>query len=141
MRAVRALLAALAAAPLAAGCLASTVVAPGQRAASAGDPHAWRAAAREDVPGLWSSVSLDGPCAAVLHEVHYWLAADGSFSGAALVRVPAPAYTTLSGRWRFEGGELWLSEDGLPATVEASDDLLRLSSEEGVLVLRRRAAP
>ncbi len=137
----RALLAALAAVPLLAGCLASTVVAPDARAASAPDAHVWRTAARDDLPGLYSSISLDGPCAAVLQEVHYRFAADGAFTGAALVRVPAPAYTTLSGRWRFEGGELWLSEDGLPATVEASDDLLRLASEEGVLVLRRRAAP
>ena len=138
-RLVRALVALLLA-PIA-GCLASTVVEPDQRASTAAEPLAWRAAVPDDIPGLYSSDSIDGSLAAVLQEVHYWFGADGRFTGAALLGVPELAYTTLSGHWRFSDGLLYLSEDGLPARVEVAGELLRLSSEEGVLVLRRRAMP
>lgn len=124
------------------GCLASTVLEPSQRAGAADDPQeAWRVATADDIPGLYSSTSIDGATAAVLREVHYWFEADGRFTGAALMSVPQLEYTTLSGHWRFSDGLLFLSEDGLPAQAEVAGDLLRLSSEEGVLVLRKRALP
>jgi hypothetical protein len=104
-------------------------------------PQAWRSATADDIQGLYSSVSIDGPAAAVLCEVHYWFEADGRFTGAALLTVPEVAYTTLSGRWHFADGSLLLSDDGLPGRAEVSGELLRLSSEEGELVFRKRALP
>lgn len=142
MRAWRApLVVLLVLAPLA-GCLASTVMDESARAPAAAEQDiVWRAGTREDVPGLYSSLAIEGGAAAVLHEVHYWFASDGSFTGAALVRAPELTYMVLNGRWRFTDGLLLLSEDGLPARLEASAELLRLTSEEGVLVLARRPAP
>ena len=97
MRASLVLFVALAA-PFATGCLASSVVDQSARAvAGAEDVREWRPLQRHEVPGLYSSLSIDGPAAAVLREVHYWLGDDGRFTGAALLVVPQPSFQVLDG--------------------------------------------
>lgn len=135
---MRALLALLLALP-AAGCLASSVVDQSARAVAAEEGlQEWRPALRSEVPGLYSSLSIDGPAAAVLREVHYWFGADGRFTGAALLVVPQPSFQVLDGEWQLDEGSLVLGEGAAPARAEVSGDLLRLSGEEGTVVLRRR---
>ncbi|MEZ5977355.1 MAG: hypothetical protein R3F34_03960 [Planctomycetota bacterium] len=101
----------------------------------------WVPGASEDVPGIYTSTSIEGPAAAVLREVHYRFAEDGTFTGAALLTQPVHQYTVLTGEWRVDGDQLYLSEDGEPARIEVAGDLLRMSGAEGVVVLRRRSVP
>jgi len=132
------LLGLLAFAPLC-GCRSTVLEESSRAVALEQDARAWRAATPQDVPGLYSSIEIEGPAAAVLREVHYWFGSEGRFSGAALFTTPALRYQVLEGSWRLEGDTLVLGEDVAPARLEATDDLLRLSGEEGTVVLRRRA--
>lgn len=98
----------------------------------------WRAATRAEVVGHWRLRSVQGPAAAVLLDIAYWLAPDGTFTGAALFVGPPPAYEVLSGEWTFaDGGELVLGLDAEPAVVEIAGELLRLAGADGSLVLER----
>lgn len=99
---------------------------------------AWRPAAEADIPGHWRVRSLEGPAAAVLLDLGYWLDADGSFSGAALFVGAPPAYEVLSGTWTLDAdGRLQLGEESEPAVTEVAAGFLRLSGAEGRLVLER----
>ena len=139
---MRALAFVLAAAVLGTGCLANSALDESARAVvDASSAIEWVTGTANDVPGLYSSTEIQGPAAAVLSEVHYRFAPDGSFTGAALVSTPKHEYMVLSGSWRWEDGRLYLSEDGEPARLEAFGDLLRLSSAEGTVTLRRRSPP
>jgi hypothetical protein len=133
----------LVACALLAGCLASSVVEPAARGVQpAEEQRVWRPAASDELPGLYSSVSIEGPAAAVLREVHYWIGPSdsqgGRFTGAALFAVPELHYEVLEGRWRLEQGALYLGEDAASARAETSADLLRITGDEGTVVLRRR---
>lgn len=98
----------------------------------------WRPATAGDLPGHWRAFSLDGPVAAVLMDLAYWLDADGRFTGAALFAGPPPIYEVLSGTWTLgPDGYLRLGEGAAPARAEVADGRLRLSGEEGSLVLER----
>ena len=125
------------AALLAGGCLASTTLDRGQRAVTDGpDALVWRAATPAELPGLWRTISIEGAAAAVLLDVTYWIAEDGSFSGAALFAGPPPAYQVLSGSWRLDADGLFhLGEDAEPERAELSGDRLGLTGAEGSLVL------
>jgi hypothetical protein len=136
-------LAALLALALGSAC-ASSVVAVQDRAVA--DELAllpWRPASAADVPGHWRVRSLEGPAAAVLLDLAYWIDADGRFSGAALFVGPPPTYEVLSGTWTLSGaGELVLGADAEPARAEVAaagtgTGWLRLSGAEGSLVLER----
>lgn len=99
---------------------------------------AWVPATAADLPGHWRVRSIQGPAAAVLMDLAYWMDADGRFSGAALFAGPPPAYEVLSGRWTFlDDGTLQLGEDSAPARVEVAAGWLRLSGDEGSLILER----
>jgi len=124
-------------AALAPACVASNVLSVSDRAVSSElDPGEWHAATAEDLTGLWRTVGIEGEAATVVLDVTYWIAADGTFSGAALFAGPPPSYQVLSGTWRFEDGVLVLG-DGEPARVEAGERGLRLTGEQGRLVLER----
>jgi hypothetical protein len=135
----RHLLAILALAPLATGCIASNVLGVQDRAVQLDEtPLDWRAPERAELVGLWRTTAISGPAAAVLLDLTYWLDDDGTFSGAALFAGPPPAYETLSGTWRFGAdGTLQLGEDVEPATVELAADVLRLRGTDGVLTFER----
>ncbi len=103
----------------------------------------WRPAVAADVSGHWRLARIEGPAAAVLLDLAYWLDADGRFSGAALFVGPPPTYEVLSGAWTLaEGGVLQLGADSEPAraevtTSETQQGWLRISGAEGSLVLQR----
>ena len=98
----------------------------------------WRPAAASDLAGHWRAHRLDGPAAAVLLDLAYWLDADGRFSGAALFAGPPPTYQVLSGAWTLgAGAELQLGEESEPAQAEVAAGLLRLTGSDGSLVLER----
>jgi hypothetical protein len=124
-----------------AGCASTTLERSERAVAPAPEQHAWRPAVTQDLDGLFVSVEIEGPIAAVLREVHYSFASDGRFSGAALVPVPRPTFQTLEGRWTLEDGVLRLGEGNEAARAEVDGDLLRLSGSEGRIALRRRPMP
>jgi hypothetical protein len=141
---VRGLALVLLAAFAGAGCVASGTLDPSARAVAEPEvapPLDWRPATAQDLDGLYVSVEIRGAAAAVLRELRYWLDSGGEFSGAALFVVPSPRFETLSGRWTLEGGRLTLGEGAAPATAEVAGDLLRITGEEGTVVLERRALP
>ncbi len=120
-------------------CQSSGILSADARAiADAEAQIVWTPGSAADVPGLYSSLSIDGPAAAVLAEVHYRFDPSGIFTGAALVTQPEPTYTVLSGTWRVEDGRLFLSDDGEPALLEVAGERVRMSGAEGVVVLQRR---
>jgi len=99
---------------------------------------AWRPVTAAELPGHWRVRSLEGPAAAVLMDITYWLDADGHFTGAALFAGPPPAYEVLSGTWKLAAdGTLQLGEEAEPAVAETAGGFLRLSGAEGSLVLER----
>jgi hypothetical protein len=121
-------------------CMASNVVAVEDRTVvTAVDQVIWQPATAEDVPGLFASESIEGPAAAALLKIYYLFQPDGTFTAAALVQSGAQSeFQVLSGTWTFADGELLLGEDAAPAALEAADgELLRMSGEEGAVVLRK----
>jgi hypothetical protein len=97
----------------------------------------WRPATAADVAGHWRARSLDGPAAAVLLDLAYWLETDGRFTGAALFAGPPATYEVLSGSWTLADGVLQLGEGAEPAQAEVAGGWLRLSGADGSLVLER----
>jgi len=135
---------ALAALSCAASC-ASTVIAVQDRVVQ--DEFAdlaWHPATAAELAGSWRVRRIQGPAAAVLMDISYWLDADGRFSGAALFSGPPPTYQVLSGSWSLAAdGMLQLGEDAEPARAEVAprgvpvQEVLRLSGAEGSLVFER----
>ena len=71
-------------------------------------------------------------------KIYYYFAADGRFTGAALiVGTLGPTFQVLEGRWALSEGKLSLGPDSEPATVHKSGDLLRLTTVDGRVVLKR----
>ena len=134
----RALLAVLAALASLTGC-ASTVVAVQDRAVRDEiEALTWRPALVAELVGHWRARRIQGPAAAVLLDVSYWLDDSGRFSGAALFAGPPPAYEVLSGTWSLAAdGALQLGEDAEPAQAEIAGAYLRLRGTEGALVFER----
>jgi hypothetical protein len=132
---------ALCAALLGASCAGSGTLAQEQRAAALeGEALAWRPAAAEDVPGVYVSRELTGPLAGYLRKLVYLFEANGSYAGAALVDASPPRFEVLGGTWTVDAGRLLL-DGGPPALLEIADGgTLRLSGDEGVVVLERERA-
>lgn len=88
--------------------------------------------------GLWRSAAIEGEAAGTLLQVDYLFDRGGRYSGAALVATAAgPAFQTLAGTFALlPSGELDLG-DGEVVAVASADDLLRLSSAGGSVILRR----
>jgi hypothetical protein len=124
----------------AAGCIPSNVVAVTDRAVVVEAEHAtWRPATSADVPGLWSSSRLLGPVSTMLLEVVYLFEAEGHFTGAALFAGPPPEFKVLSGTWAFDAQGRFVLGDGADgAVLEAAEGMLRMSGEDGAVVLNRQ---
>src|SRR6185503_12081772 len=121
-------------------CLGSTVLESTERGIAATPAElAWRPARADDLRGLFESVSIEGEAASALWKVYYHFAADGSYSGAALVIGGShPEFQTLSGSWTFEHELLQLGEEE-PLQVFAAPEHLKLVSQGGVAILRQVA--
>lgn len=126
------------AAGLPCGCVPSNVVATEQRMV-ASDPAelTFEPAVELQLDGLWASVEIRGQAAATLRKVYYLFATDGTYTAAALTEADgAFAFQTLNGTWRNDSAGLVL--DGAePVRIERAENHLRLSTDNGVLVLRR----
>jgi len=119
-------------------CAASNVVAVDSREVKSREDQApWKPAKVDDLPGSYRSGSIEGSAAASMLKLFYYFDADGSYSGAALVASRPPRFQILNGRWSLSKGKLLLGEDSEPATLEVSEDMLRLSTSEGKVVLYR----
>ena len=121
-----------------ASCIAPSVLEADQRALELSDPNvAWRPASVDDLPGTYISTEVSGQLAASLRKLVYLFQAEGTYTGAALIDGDPPRFQTISGTWTMTEGSLSL-DGGPPAHVEvAPDGSLRLSGEEGSVVLRR----
>lgn len=121
------------------GCIPSNVVAvEDRRVVDDLGTVAWGPVARDDLRGLFHAIHLDGPLAGVLRSISYWFDADGTFTAAALFAGPPPSYRVLDGTWELAAdGRLQLGAGAEPADVARSDDLLRLSGADGIVVLQR----
>ena len=123
---------------LASSCIAPSVVDPalrGQRLVTA--DLEWAPATRADLPGTYVSTELSGPLAAVLRKVVYLFESGGTYTGAGLVDGDPPHFEVMTGLWTLDAGQLVL-DSGPPATIEvAQEGSLRLSGDEGSVVLRR----
>lgn len=127
--------------PLSMGaCIAPSVLAPENRATVLDGEHVeWAAGDGSTVPGTYVSTEISGRLATVLRKVVYLFQEDGAYTGAALVDGDPPRFEVIGGRWRMEGDLLYL-DDAPPAVLSAAPDgSLRLSGEEGSVVLRREA--
>ena len=99
----------------------------------------WRPAQADDFRGLFESTAIEGENAAVLWKVYYHFAADGTFTGAALLLGGEnPAFLTLTGTWKLDERGLDLG-DGAIARASASDEQLKLENDGGTVVLHRVA--
>jgi hypothetical protein len=121
-----------------AGCIAPSVLAPEERALELSVAEVeWRAASADDVPGTYISTELNGPLAASLRKLVYLFQPAGTYTGAALIDDAPPRFESISGTWVLLEGRLCL-DGGPPARIEvAPDGSLRLSGDEGSVVLRR----
>jgi len=121
-------------------CIAPSVLAPENRATVLDGEHVeWAAGDGSSVPGTYVSTEISGRLATVLRKVVYLFEADGAYTGAALVDDDPPRFEVIGGRWRVEDDLLYL-DDAPPAVLSAAPDgSLRLSGEEGTVVLRREA--
>lgn len=122
------------------GCASTTLDVNARGVRPEAEELQWRAATREEIIGHWRLRSVQGPAAAVLMDIAYWLDAEGHFTGAALFIGPPPSYEVLSGEWSIDaGGMVVLGEDAEPATAEIVGDWLKLAGADGSLVLERAA--
>ena len=121
-----------------ASCISPSVLQPDQRALElSGADVAWRPASVDDVPGTYISTELSGQLAASLRKLVYLFQAGGTYTGAALIDGDPPRFQTISGTWTMAEGSLCL-DGGPPARIEiAPDGSIKLSGEEGSVVLRR----
>jgi len=101
------------------------------------DQAQWEPAQAASIPGLYRSGTIKGESAASLLKIYYYFDEDGSYTAAALVGSVPPSFQVLSGRWSYEKGRLLLGEDASPATLEESEDMLRISTDQGSVVLYR----
>lgn len=121
------------------GCIAPSVLDDAQRLPETTAPALldWRPAQAADLHGYWESRAVEGDAAAALRKLYYLFAADGRYTGAALVASDAgPQFQTLDGRWTLADGVLDLG-DGATAEVQVAPGWLRLLNEGGTLLLER----
>ncbi len=121
-----------------AGCIPSNVVARDDRIVGTRIADLAFAPAPElRLEGLFESVEIAGDAAVSLRKVYYLFEADGRYTAAALVEASdGPCFQTLAGTWRATAEGLVL-DDGAPVPCETAVDHVRLTTPDGVLVLRR----
>lgn len=120
-------------------CIAPSVVAEADRGIDLGSADvAWRGGLADEVPGYYVSTWIEGPMAAVLRGVVYLFEADGSYAGAALLDGTPAHFEVVGGAWELTEVGLVL-DGGPPAKFEVAEDgSIRMSGEEGSVVLRRQ---
>lgn len=119
-------------------CYASNVVAMEDRDVKAREDLAhWKPARAASIPGLYRSGTIEGESAASLLKLFYYFGDDGTYTAAALVGSSPPSFQVLSGEWSFSEGKLLLGEDSAPAGLEEFEDMLRISTPQGKVVLYR----
>ena len=135
---------ALAALTCAASCASTVISAKDRVVLDEFAGLAWHPATAAELAGHWRVRRIQGPAAAVLMDISYWIDADGRFSGAALFSGPPPTYQVLSGTWSLAAdGLLQLGEDAEAAQAEVAprvapaQEVLRLTGTEGSLVFER----
>jgi hypothetical protein len=123
-------------------CFSSHPIDTTRRATEPAPPSiAWRPASRADLVGWFESDRITGEAAASIHRVWYAFAADGTYSGSALIRDGAhETFQTLSGTWRLDGSTLSLGADSPPAKAFAAEGRLRMDSDGGSVTFRRGKA-
>ncbi len=123
------------------GCYASSTLSESERAVAPAAPRAsWRAATRDDLPGLWASTSIEGQSAGAVLKVYYAFDADGGWSGVALVLgEDGPRFTPLGtdGSWALADATLDLHDGAPPAQAWIDGPRLRLVSGDDRLELVR----
>lgn len=123
------------------GCYASSTLAEGERAvAPVAERASWRAAAKDDLPGLWASTAIEGQSAGAVLKVYYAFDADGGWSGVALVLgEDGPRFTPLAtdGTWSLADGALDLRDGAPPARAFVDGPRLRLVAGDDRLELAR----
>ncbi len=122
-----------------ASCYASNVVAREDRDVKTREEQAeWKPAEAASIPGIYSSGTIEGASAASLLKLFYYFGEDGSYAAAALVSSSPPSFQVRAGRWKFANGKLFLGEDdSAPVVLEESKGMLRLTTDEGAVVLYR----
>ena len=119
------------------GCIASNVVASQDRlvTTTVAALH-FEPAPGLPLQGLYESVEIRGDAALSLRKVYYLFDAGGTYTAAALTEVDgAPSFQTLNGTWQTTAAGLSL--DGRPPVLlEQAPQHLRITAENGVLVLR-----
>lgn len=126
------------AALLLAGCAAEAPRDPGD--APAVERPVWRAAAADDLPGLWSSTAVEGQSAgAVLKVLYLFDAAGGYDCSAVVVDDGRPRLEPLArdGRWTLDGRGLDLHDGGDPLRAWTASGRLRLVQGDDVLELAK----
>ena len=126
---------------LATSCIAPSVVAHEDRALPLeGEDVVWLPATSADVPGTYVSTEITGPLAASLRKVVYLFESEGTYTGAGLIDDDPPHFEVIGGSWQMDADGLHL-DGSTAATVEVTEDgSLRLSGEEGRVILRRERA-
>lgn len=123
------------------GCYASNTLSESERAVTpTAERVTWRAAGRDDLPGLWASTAIEGQSAGVVLKVYYSFDADGGWSGVALVLgEDGPRFTPLTteGSWTLADATLDLHDGAPPAQAWTSGPRLRLVAGDDRLELAR----
>ena len=119
------------------GCYASNVVATNDRLVTT--PVAalqFTPAPGLPLQGLYESVEIRGDAALALRKVYYLFDGGGTYTAAALTEVDGvQAFQTLSGTWLSTPAGLSL-DSRPPVLLEQAPQHLRITAENGVLVLR-----
>lgn len=121
------------------GCIASNVVAPGERmVAGSLEQRVFEPAPMLQLDGLFESVDIQGDAAVSLRKIYYLFSIDGTYTAAALAEVAGKySFQTLDGIWQNDAAGLVL-DGGDPVTLEQSGDYLRLLAAGGLVVLVRK---
>jgi hypothetical protein len=134
----RLLLACLLALP---GCYASNTLSESERSVAPTTQKAsWRAAGKDDLPGLWASTAIEGQSAGAVLKVYYAFDADGGWSGVALVLgEDGPRFVQLAteGSWTLADAALDLHDGAPPAQAWVDGPRLRLVAGDDRLELSR----
>lgn len=119
------------------GCIASNVVATGDRlVAQPVENLAFVPAPGLPLTGLYESVEISGDAAVSLRKVWYLFLADGTYTAAALTETSTgPRFQTLNGTWTATAAGLSL-DAAQAAPIEQAPGHVRITAKNGVLVLR-----
>ena len=100
--------------------------------------EAWRSAEPGDLAGSYVSVEIQGAAAEAVRQMTYHFAADGSYSGSALIAAGGPPqHQAITGQWTLENGHLRLGRGAPAARARVCGRRLELATDLGTVVLTR----